>query len=336
MLPDVTVIGTCPTYTIGLSVDDYVSRIRRACADAERNGWKALLVYSDHAQIDPWVAADCILKNSTSISPLVAIQPLYMHPFSVAKLMCSLSLLYERAIHLNFISGGFPRDLETLCDAYNHDERYGRVIEYGKIISRLLSDGRPLTFRGKYYSVDGLQLPLANSLPSHCASLFTISGSSAAGLEAAKQLGARAIQYLRPFEEYNGEILRKDLQYGTRIGIIARSSSEDAWAAATKLYPANSIGEEVRRYFTRVSDSIWVKKLGKEISLPPGHPYWLGPYKTNQAACPFLVGKREDVARELAGYMKLGLRTFLVEQVESEIDAEEIRIVFDLAAEQFT
>ncbi|WP_083258351.1 LLM class flavin-dependent oxidoreductase [Rhizobium sp. YK2] len=335
MLPDVTVVGTCPTYKIGCSADEYIDSIRRSCANAERNGWKALLIYSDHGQIDPWVAADCILKYSTTISPLVAVQPLYMHPFSVAKKICSLSLLYDRAIHLNFISGGFPRDLETLCDPFNHDERYERVIEYGKIIRGVLSDSKPLSFKGKYYSVDALHLPLANTLPSHCVPHFTISGSSAAGLEAARQLGACAIQYLRPSEEYRDEIPRNDLQYGTRLGIIARSTSGEAWAAAAKLYPPNSIGEEIRRYYTRVSDSVWVKKLGEEISLPSGHPYWLGPYNTNQAACPFLVGEREHVAREIAGYMKMGLRTFLVEQVENDKDAEEIRIVFELAAEQF-
>jgi alkanesulfonate monooxygenase len=110
-----------------------------------------------------------------------------------------------------------------------------------------------------------------------------------------------------------------------------RDTSEKAWSAARKQYPDSPEGAEIRDYFVQTSDSVWVKELGKEIQVPAGHPYWLGPYKNNQAACPFLVGNREDVAFELSRYINMGLRTFLVESPQSNEDAEQMTCAFDLA-----
>ena len=239
-------------------------------------------------------------------------------------MVASLSLIYERPVHLNLVSGGFPRDLETFCDERTHDERYDRVTEYGTIIRTLLSAKTPCTFTGKYYQVEGLQLNLGRDRPAHYAPLFTMSGSSPAGLAAARQLKARAIQCLRPCHDYAGVKLSPELEYGTRLGIVVRETSEEAWSAARARYPDNPIGQEIRDYFVSVSDSVWVRELGKDVQVPPGHPYWLGPYKNFQAACPFLVGTKQVVASELAGYIEMGLRTFLIEDPESDEDAEQI------------
>lgn len=328
-----TIIGTCPTFRYGMSAIEYLDKIRIAAGRAEKNGWVAMLVYSDHKQLDPWLVANLMLSVTTKISPLVAVQPVYMHPFSVAKMVSSMSLMYDRPVHLNFISGGFPRDLETLCDTCSHDERYDRVVEYGRIIRTLLSEKSPCSFKGKYYQVNGLQMRFGPALPPHCTPIFTTSGSSPAGLAAARRLKARAIQYLRPWKEYSGVPLSPDLEYGTRVGIVARDSAEKAWNAARNRYPENPAGAEIREYSVQISDSVWVRELAKEVHVTEGHPYWLGPYRNNQAACPFLVGAMEEVAFELAGYIEMGLRTFLVEDAESDSDSEQIMTAFKLAEE---
>lgn len=331
-----TIVGTCPLYENGTNPSEYLNKIQTAASRAENQGWTALLVYSDHQQIEPWLAANFLLSLTKKISPLVAVQPLYMHPFSVARMVSSLSLIYERPIHLNFVSGGFPRDLETFCDEHTHDERYDRVTEYATIIRTLLSARTPCSFTGKYYQVEGLQLNLGRDLPAHYAPLFTMSGSSPAGLAAARRLKARAIQYLRPSHDYSGVTLSSELQYGARLGMVVRETSEEAWSAARARYPDSPIGQEIRDYFVSVSDSVWVKELGKDVQVPPGHPYWLGPYKNFQAACPFLVGSKQIVAFELAGYIEMGLRTFLIEDPETDEEAEQITSTFELAEQIVT
>jgi alkanesulfonate monooxygenase len=158
-----------------------------------------------------------------------------------------------------------------------------------------------------------------------------MSGSSPAGLAAAKKIGAIAIQYLKPSFSYNGVTLPSGSEYGARVGIIARETAELAWASAEKRYPESSDGTSIRNYYIKVSDSFWVKELGQTINVPEGHPYWLGPYKNNQAACPFLVGSRRNVASELAAYIAMGIRTFLIEKPENTEDADEISETFKMA-----
>ncbi|WP_217578058.1 LLM class flavin-dependent oxidoreductase [Mesorhizobium sp. GbtcB19] len=334
-LSELTIIGACPAFDDGMPGQEYMESIKTSAMRSERHGFSAMLVYSDHQQFDPWLAANHLMSFTKKISPLVAVQPLYTHPFTVAKLVTSLSLTYDRPVHLNFISGGFPHDLEAFCDSKSHDQRYERVGEYGEIVRKLLSTGRPLTYHGAHYQVSGLHLRLAAGVGPECAPIFTVSGSSPAGMAVAKRLGARAIEYLRPAQHYDRVTRPEGIQYGTRLGIVSRGTAEDAWAVARSRYPDDELGREMREYYTRVSDSVWVKELGSEVSVPEGHPYWLGPYKNGQASCPFLVGAREDIARELIGYFKMGLRTFLVDDPPTDEDAFEIQSVFTIAEEAF-
>ncbi|TSE12151.1 LLM class flavin-dependent oxidoreductase [Mesorhizobium intechi] len=335
MVSALTIIGGCPTFDDNMPSEKYMEEIKTSAVRSERYGFSAMLVYSDHQQFDPWLAANCLMNSTKKLSPLVAVQPLYTHPFTVAKLVASLSLVHDRPVHLNFISGGFPHDLEAFCDATTHDQRYERVAEYGEIVRNLLSTGRPISYSGAHYQVSGLHLRMAARIKPDCAPMFTISGSSSAGKTVARRLGARAIEYLRPVRDYDGKPRPEGIEYGTRLGIVSRARAQDAWAVACSRYPDDELGREMREYYTRVSDSVWVKELGAEVTVPAGHPYWLGPYKNGHASCPFLVGSREDIARELIGYFKMGLRTFLLDDPPEDEDAFEIQSVFAMAEEAF-
>ncbi len=101
---------------------------------ADDAGWEAILVYTDNLLVDPWLVSQLIIQNTKQLRPLVAIQPIYMHPYSVAKMVTSFSMLYGRAVYLNFVAGGFKRDLQALNDTTPHDLRYQRIIEYATII----------------------------------------------------------------------------------------------------------------------------------------------------------------------------------------------------------
>lgn len=326
-----TLIGTCPSLGHRQSARDYLEDVRKAATLAERQGWAAVLIYSNHTQIDPWVVAQAVLGMTTTLSPLVALQPLYMHPFAAARSVASLSLLFERPVNINFVSGGLPRDLETFCDTLSHDERYERIVEYGTIMQHILFEKTPLTFDGKFYKVHSLLLQPFPAPKPHCKPIFTMAGSSNASIAAARKLNARAIQYLKPCSEYRNASMPEGLQLGARIGIISRPTSAGAWQVATERFPEDPVGIQMRKYFLGISDSVWVQELGRATTLPEGHPYWLGPYNNNQVSSPFLVGKDTDVASELAGYIKLGLTTFFVESPVDHADAEFITEAFELA-----
>jgi alkanesulfonate monooxygenase len=179
------------------------------------------------------------------------------------------------------------------------------------------------------------ELQLVPRMPADKVPVFTISGSSPAGLAAAKKLGARAIQYLRPSHDYAGLTFDPALEYGARLGVIVADTRDRAWEIARERYPTNDAEmREIRQYATSISDSVWVKELDKEVRVPPGHPYWLGPYHYYRTNCPFLVGDENDVSGEIANYLRMGLRTFLLELPANADESRRITRVFKLAGER--
>jgi alkanesulfonate monooxygenase len=322
-------IGTCPGIGSGRKSKDFLGAISSVAGWADRDGWEAVLIYSDNRQADPWLVAQVVAERTRQLRPLVAVQPLYAHPFTAAKSVLTITHMYGRQVCLNMVAGSFPRDLDTLRDTTPHDRRYDRVVEYANIIRDLFRNPGLLSFAGDFYQVKNLQL--APKVDSALWPVFTISGSSGAGLNAAHKIGARAIQYLRPASEYGHEPFDKGLGHGTRLGVVARESHEEAWAVALRRYPDNPEGAEIREIAASVSDSVWVKELSRDVPVRTGHPYWLGPYKNYYAACPFLVGSTREVVAELVKYIRLGITTFLLEQPEDEEDSARVTEIFKAA-----
>jgi alkanesulfonate monooxygenase len=325
-------IGTCPFgATYYKAYQHYMAHVEAVSGWADADGWEAILVPADNRSIDPWIVSQFITEKTKQLRPLVAVQPLYMHPFTVANCIRTISSFYDRQILINMIAGGSPPDLEQLCDQTPHDRRYDRIIEYVTIIKTILGSPALANFNGAFYKVKNLLgIPVTpNLLPE-----FTMSGSSSAGMAAARKVKARSIQYLRPISEYTANSFDLSMQHGTRVGIICRDTNDQAWAHANKRFPPNPEGALMREFSTGVSDSAWVKELNKEISVPAGSPYWLGPFKNFLAACPYLVGDEATLVKELLKYIDLGLRTFLLETPESAEDSKRVTALFEAARVQ--
>src|SRR5580692_6898490 len=134
----------------------YVQNVIDVAHWSEDAGCEGILVYTDNSLVDPWLVAQIVIQNTKKLCPLVAVQPAYMHPYSVAKMVSSLGHLYGRRIYLNMVAGGFKNDLAALNDTTPHDKRYARLVEYTTIIEELLRGSSPVTYHGEFYSVDKL------------------------------------------------------------------------------------------------------------------------------------------------------------------------------------
>jgi alkanesulfonate monooxygenase len=126
-----------------------------------------------------------------------------------------------------------------------------------------------------------------------------ISGSSEAGVAAARELGATAVRYPKPpgeEDEYAGD---QTLDVGVRVGVIARPDADEAWAIAEERFPEDRKGELTHGLAMKVSDSHWHKQLSELGEQPASdeNPYWLRPFQTYKTFCPYLVGSYERVAR---------------------------------------
>jgi alkanesulfonate monooxygenase len=307
---------------------DYLKRVEEVARWSDEAGYRGILVYTDNGLVDPWLVSQLILQSTKQLAPLVAIQPIYMHPYTAAKMVSSLAFLHERRIYLNMLAGGFKNDLIALNDDTPHDDRYVRTVEYTQIMTALLSSPDPVSFEGKYYKVTNLKMtpPLDPELYPG----ILISGSSDAGLAAAREIGATAVKYPKPPGEEVDQ--RGDtVDSGVRVGIIARDDSEEAWRIALERFPEDRKGQITHKLAMKVSDSQWHKQLSDLGDRPVGdeNPYWLGPFENYNTFCPYLVGSYDAVAAEVGRYISLGFKTFILDIPVSDEELEHTAVVFE-------
>ena len=330
---DVEIFTTCPPLG-SIPVAEYSKAVADTARWSEKYSCTGMLVYTDNSQVDPWLVSQMIVQNTHHLGPLVAVQPVYMHPYTVAKMVCSLSVLYGRRIHLNLVAGGFKNDLAALNDPTPHDERYERLIEYATIIKGLLADHDAITFQGKFYRVD--KLKMTPPLPDALFPGVLISGSSEAGLSAARLLGAVPILYAKPAKDCASTAVNTGGHFGIRIGVIARPSEEEAWKEARQKFPEEKKGKMIHGLAMKVSDSVWHHELSRAIeeNKTTRSCYWLAPFENYKTFCPYLVGSHEQVGEELARYLGLGCRTFILDVPFCEQDLHHARIACDLACDK--
>jgi len=319
------VFSTCPASN--LVEGNYRNAVEEAARWSERAGCEGILVYADNALLDPWLVSQLILECTETLSPLVAVQPVYMHPYSVAKMVTTLSALYGRRLCLNMVAGGFRNDLLALADATHHDRRYDRLVEHATVIMSLLR-GQTVTFEGDFYRVKNLQLvpPLsADLLPD-----LTVSGSSESGLAAARRLGAVAVEYPRRVTAYEPRPTADpdNDRRGIRIGIIARGSADEAWRVAEARFPEDRKGQIKHELAMKVSDSEWHQQLSRQDTTGSAvDPYWLRPFQHYKTFCPYLVGDYKTVTAEVSRYVRAGHWTIILDVPESAEELEHIGVV---------
>lgn len=312
------IISTCPP----MRLDDTcpsTTQVVDVARWSDEAGCTAILVFSDNSMLDPWVVAQIIIRYTKSICPLVAIQPIYMHPYTVAKQLVTLGLLYNRRVDLNMVAGGFKNDLVALNDTTAHDQRYERLVEYTTIVKHLVCSSDAFTFEGNHYSVK--QLKLKAILPEEIRPRIFVSGSSEAGFGAAKALGATAVQYPGPAVEGGHVSHPHGVRTGIRVGVVARLQNEDAWNVAHQRFPVNRKGQVTRQLATKTSDSVWHRQLSSLAEHAEDNPYWLVPFENYKTMCPYLVGDYRTVGEELSKYMAMGHGTFILDVPG---DAEEL------------
>ena len=64
-----------------------------------------LLFTGNDTYVEPWIAGHSALVRTENLCPLVAVNPVYMHPFTVAKMISTFAYLYKRKTYLNMVTG---------------------------------------------------------------------------------------------------------------------------------------------------------------------------------------------------------------------------------------
>jgi alkanesulfonate monooxygenase len=282
---------------------------------SDRHGCAGTLILTgNEIAVEPWLIAQATATGSAALEPLVAVNPLYMHPFTVARMVASFALAYRRRVRLNLVTGTSLSHLNALGDGLSHDERYERLLEYAQIVDRLL-DGTPLTQEGRFYSIRGLQLLPA--VDPGLRPLYYVAGQSEAAMRIVEKVGATGMRMLGPqLEQPPGRT------QAIHFGIVTRDSEDDAWRAARERFPDDEIGRFVQEQSMKNTDSEWKRRLqlaaSQEAGALPG--FWMSPFANFQADCPFFVGDHARVSALLAALVRSGVRTFVL---DIPLDAQE-------------
>jgi alkanesulfonate monooxygenase len=298
---------------------------------ADDAGYRGALLYTDYAALDAWMAAQATIVNTTSFVPLVAVQPKDMTPFALARAVSSLAQLYGRRVDLNFVSGGFGRDLAVQGDDVPHDARYDRLIEYVTVIRMLLGGGLA-NFSGTYYNISRARL--TSPVPADLMPTAYVSGSSAASVNAGESLGLGQLSVLMPPSEFVRQPVPSNRNSSAgSLGIIARDESSEAWRIARKRFPADPEGAARMKLLLSTSESSWQSQLAA-VPIPDdteGEAYWLVPFRYRHTFAPFLVGSYDEVAQTVMTYLNGGIRTFVLDVPQEPDDLYHARIAIERA-----
>ena len=323
---------TCPQ-SKDVAAADYAERVIAVARWSEEADCHGILVYTDNGIADPWLVAQLIIQSTHRLSPLVAVQPVYMTPYAAAKMVATLGYLHGRRVDLNMVAGGFRKDLLSLADETEHDDRYVRLVEYAQVVRGLLTSSGPFSFDGTYYRL--VNAVLHPHLDERLLPGFLVSGSSPAGMAAARALGATAVKYPQPAQ---AEVPVPDpggtVAAGIRVGVIARPTDAEAWEVAHDRFPPDRRGQLTHALAMSVSDSEWHRQLSarQDTAEGPADTYWLWPFQNYQTFCPYLVGSYERVADELRLYLERGFRTFILDIPRAADDLHHARLAFEQAS----
>lgn len=294
---------------------------------SERYGCTGVLLFTGNdTYLDPWMAAQAAMARTERLSPLVAVNPVYMHPFAAAKMVASLSYLFGRKVYLNMVTGTALSYLEALDDRLSHGERYERLGEYIQVIRGLVGSTRRFSLEGRYYRLSGVQL--LPGTPAELAPEFLLAGQSDAALRICRDTGSVGMQMLSP-----GLRRTSDDTRGVHFGIITRPTEDEAWAAARQWFPEDPNAQALLDYSMGNTDSAWKQRMRIMADQPDlgENGYWLAPFRNFHADCPYFVGSHERAAEMLAGLVRDGLDTYILDIPASEDEYRHIARACTLA-----
>lgn len=297
----------------------YLAQIARAAEDL---GFEGVLTPTGAWCEDAWLTTAMVSQHTERLKFLVAFRPGFVSPTLAAQMAATYQRQTGGRLLLNVVTGGESHEQRAYGDFLDKDARYARTGEFLEIV-RDLWDGRTVNLKGEHLTVEDARLV---RVPDPVPEVYFGGSSPAAGVVAARRADvyltwgeppaqvAGKIAWIRGLAEREGRTLR----FGIRLHVIARDTSEQAWAEADRLLagfdPATvrSVQEGLAR-----SESDGQKRMlalhgggrdGLEI-----HPnLWAGIGLVRGGAGTALVGSHEEIADRVEEYHRLGIDEFIL------------------------
>lgn len=305
--------------------------LKQIGAAAEANGFEAVLTPTGAWCEDAWLTTAMLVETTETLKFLVALRPGVMSPTLAAQMASTFQWQSQGRLLLNVVTGGESHEQRAYGDFLDKEQRYARCGEFLDVIRRLWAGTGPVDFKGEYIQVEGAQL---QRIPDPVPPIFFGGSSPAAGTIASQFADtyltwgeppaavAAKIAWIRDLAEVQG----RKLDYGIRLHVISRDTSEQAWAEADRLLSAldpatienaqqslaRSESEGQRRMRGLHGGGAAYEQSGDARSLEVAPNLWAGVGLVRGGAGTALVGSHEEVADRIAEYAALGLDHFVL------------------------
>lgn len=332
------ILTVCPHHTdvYGQRADPalpYPELLAAHCAMAERLGAEAMLVFDFWQSLDPWVTAQLILSATTVLEPVVAVNPALTHPAVAARFVASLAHVYGRRVNLNVVAGAKQGELAALgVPTVPDEDKYARTADFITALGAVLA-GRP--YEGPYYRLDAPSLePPAD--PARAPRILA-PGSRAPGVARILPLLDRALVMAKPrkaMAEEHERLVAAGLALtqgmAMIVGVVARPTTAQAWAAAREHYAGSRRDKLAARMFSKqITSSQHRANLDAAAEAEVyDECLWYGADRIGMD-CPKLVGSYDEVAHALAAYEDLGVRTVILDLPFAVAEYEHIGLALE-------
>jgi len=297
---------------------EYLALVARA---SEQLGFDAVLTPTGTACEDAWLSTASLLSETERLRFLVAFRPGSINPTLAAQMAATYQRLSHGRLLLNVVTGGDPDEQRRFGDWLDHDGRYARTDEFLTIVRGAWS-GTPFDFSGDHFEVAGATV---SRVPDPIPPIFFGGASPAAERVAARHadvyltwgeppaMVAERVERLREAAAAQG----RTLGFGIRLHVIARDTSEAAWAEADRLLaemdPAAIAAAQVQFAATESVGQQRMASLhnGRRDGLEISPNLWAGYGLVRGGAGTALVGSHHEVADRIEEYHQLGFDHFI-------------------------
>ncbi|TLF58762.1 LLM class flavin-dependent oxidoreductase [Nocardia cyriacigeorgica] len=292
-------------------------------AAAEDNGFEAVLTPTGAWCEDAWLTTAMLVETTETLKFLVAFRPGLISPTLAAQMAGTFQRHSRGRLLLNVVTGGEPHEQQAYGDFLDKTQRYARTGEFLDVVRQLWTSTEPVSFDGEHIQV---REALLNNRPDPVPPIFFGGSSEPAGPVAARYADTyltwgepllavrRKLEWIRGLAAERG----RTLDFGLRIHVISRDTSEEAWAEADRLLagidPADV--ERVQANLAR-SESEGQRRMlelhgGRTDRLEIAPNLWAGVGLVRGGAGTALVGSHAEVAERIAEYARLGIDHFIL------------------------
>ena len=286
------------------------------CRDAELAGIDALLVDVGFAKPDPMTLAMALARRTATVAFMVACRPGLMSPTLFVQQVNTFSAIANGRISLNVVAGHSAVEMAYFGDSLDHDSRYARMDEFLAICREFWGTDQPVNFSGNHFAIREGRLRTPFVAATARAPEIFVGGNSGSARDVAARRADCWMRFPLAPDRLAAEIrpvLDAGKQVGLRLAVIARSTRDEALAAARELIADADDAARDLRSFVQLSDSHAVRSidyLAEQEWLTPC--LWTGAVSTLGVTNVCLLGSYDEVAAQLVELGEIGVSQFIL------------------------